>query len=30
VSPVARALSSKSVGDLVTVGNQELEIIAIL
>lgn len=29
VSPVARALNGKSVGDLVTVGNQELEIIAI-
>ena len=29
VSPVARALMGKSAGDLVTVGNQELEIIAI-
>ncbi|TNM66308.1 transcription elongation factor GreA [Aliirhizobium smilacinae] len=28
-SPVARALIGKSVGDLVTVGNQELEIITI-
>ncbi len=29
VSPVARALTGKSVGDVVTVGNQELEILAI-
>ena len=29
VSPVARALNGKSVGDLVTVGNQEIEIITI-
>jgi transcription elongation GreA/GreB family factor len=29
VSPVARALTGKSVGDVVTVGNQELEIITI-
>ncbi len=29
VSPVARALNGKSVGDLVTVGHQELEIITI-
>lgn len=29
VSPVARALIGRSVGDLVTVGNQELEILAI-
>jgi len=29
VSPVARALNGKCVGDLVTVGNQELEIITI-
>lgn len=29
VSPVARALSGKAVGDLVTVGEQELEIVAI-
>ncbi len=29
VSPVARALNGKSVGDLVTVGNHELEIITI-
>jgi len=29
VSPVARALTGKAVGDVVTVGNQELEIITI-
>ena len=29
VSPVARMLMGKSVGDIVTVGDQELEIIAI-
>ena len=29
VSPVARALTGKAVGDVVNVGNQELEIIAI-
>ncbi len=29
VSPVARALTGKSVGDVATVGNQELEILAI-
>lgn len=29
VAPVARALTGKSVGDVVTVGNQELEILAI-
>jgi transcription elongation GreA/GreB family factor len=29
VSPVARALTGKTVGDVVTVGNQELEIITI-
>lgn len=29
VSPVARALTGRSVGDVVTVGNQELEILAI-
>jgi transcription elongation GreA/GreB family factor len=29
ISPVARALTGKTVGDIVTVGNQELEIITI-